>query len=346
MRVLFDTNIWSRLAERREAQDFHRLVRDSKLQVVVAPATLLELQRTARNANRTRQIRLICMSSWTRLRTEAAEEADELVGEIRRLRSQWLTNGSLAAFRRYELFWSKTIWERARRSLFDPKHPTMLRLDRDGESALATQRANQMTWRADGFNLDMHGISERLRSARATYDPRDEKRALADGWESNTWVDMWRVDTHGLFMHVLKAPMGKPLATYIDWLEPFVDLPEVRANVADFGRMLLYEADASGMRRSWIRWAVRFAQTAAKLESGNPRDEQLAAYLPDADLFISNDRRFCRVLEAVVASAPAPLADVRFAGITANTPNVTSALAFIVDTWRGNLPEKSPQESL
>ena len=185
------------------------------------PATLLELQRTARKADRTRQIRLICMSSWNRLRTEAAEQADELVGEIRRLRPQWLTSESLAAFRRYELFWSKTIWERARRGLFDPKHPTVLRLDRDVEGALAIQRANQLTWRADGFNLDMHGISERLRSARVTYDPRGENRALADGWESDTWVDMWRVDTHGLFMHILKAPMEKPFTTYVDWLEPF-----------------------------------------------------------------------------------------------------------------------------
>ena len=63
--------------------------------------------------------------------------------------------------------------------------------------------------------------------------------------------------------------------------------------------------------------------------------------------FISNDhRRFCRVLDAVVASAPAPLADVRFAGITANTPSVSSALGLIVDTWRGSLAGKYTGEDL
>jgi predicted nucleic acid-binding protein len=46
MRVLLDTNIWSRLADQRQQDSFVRLVRSMDFTVVVPPATLLEILRT------------------------------------------------------------------------------------------------------------------------------------------------------------------------------------------------------------------------------------------------------------------------------------------------------------
>jgi hypothetical protein len=241
------------------------------------------------------------------------------------------------------VFWSETIWERSRRESFDLQHPASLRTEHDAEAVLAVQRQNQEAWRAAGFNVDMHGMIERLRSARALYDPMREREALAEGWDSATSVEAWRDETLELYANVLKTPGREPYKTYVDWMAPFVDLAQIATERTDFGHMLLYEVDIAAMPRNWLRWAVRFAQTAAKLERGNPRDEQLAAYLPDADLFISNDRRFCRVLDAVVAAAPTSLADVRFAGITNDTAQLTPTLEAIIGSWSADHPASATE---
>ena len=43
MRLLLDTNVWSRLIDRGAGEDFYRYAKADKIEVVIAPATLLEL---------------------------------------------------------------------------------------------------------------------------------------------------------------------------------------------------------------------------------------------------------------------------------------------------------------
>jgi predicted nucleic acid-binding protein len=46
MRLLLDTNVWSRVVERAATEEFYRRMRQRRdIEIVVAPATLLELQR-------------------------------------------------------------------------------------------------------------------------------------------------------------------------------------------------------------------------------------------------------------------------------------------------------------
>ena len=86
--------------------------------------------------------------------------------------------------------------------------------------------------------------------------------------------------------------------------------------------MLLYDADPKRMGRNWIRWAVRFLQIAARVQLSNARDEQIASYMPDVDLFFTTDKTYFRILRAVTIAAPVPCArpqqiDPRAGSITA-----------------------------
>ena len=55
MRLLLDTNVWSRLIDRGAGEDFYRYARTDQIEVVIPPATLLELLRTPDKSNRRKQ---------------------------------------------------------------------------------------------------------------------------------------------------------------------------------------------------------------------------------------------------------------------------------------------------
>jgi 3'-phosphoadenosine 5'-phosphosulfate sulfotransferase len=209
--------------------------------------------------------------------------------------------------------------------------------ERDAATILKSQRLNQGSFRAAGYNIDTHGLARRLRESRGVYDP-SEPDPEAEGWESSEPVETSRLENQEFWLTTLRRRNDEPFKTSIDWMEPFLNIEAMVAAQRIFGRMWLYEIEAIKVPRNWLRWAVRFARTAAKLEVGNPRDEQLACYLPDTDLFITNDRRFMRILESVVEAAPTTVATVRHAGIKKETPSVTAAIEAIADTWTATQP--------
>ncbi len=59
--------------------------------------------------------------------------------------------------------------------------------------------------------------------------------------------------------------------------------------------------------RNWLRWAVRTVQLKFKLRESDGQDEQLAAYLPDCDVFLTEDQRFFLVLTEITRAAPASM---------------------------------------
>jgi hypothetical protein len=65
------------------------------------------------------------------------------------------------------------------------------------------------------------------------------------------------------------------------------------------------------MRRNWLRWAVNFVQTGFKVTPGNPADEQHGTYLLDADVYLSADATYIKVLQTVYEDAPFPMAEPR-----------------------------------
>jgi predicted nucleic acid-binding protein len=338
VRLLLDTNIWSRLVERGESEEFYQRMRQRRdIDILVAPATLLELQRDLDFERRRRAEMLVCEAKWTRLPTESRTAAEEVVAEVKRLRPEWIGDGPMGAYRRHAKFWATKIWDSSRRGHFDPRHPVRLRPERDEKLIFETQKFTQEQMRAAKFNIDTHGLASRLRESRATYDPEDPHWESL-GWESSDGVETWRLENAGVWTTTLRRPKDEPFKSSIDWMEPFLNIESMAADPKSMGHMWLYEVDRANVPVNWLRWAVRFAQTAAKLEPSGARDEQLAAYIPHADLFITNDRRFSRILEAVVEAAPTAVAAVRHAGIKRETPSATRAIEALVATWAADPP--------
>ena len=327
-RLMLDTNIWSRLAEQGEQYPLIKLVRDKQADVVMPPATLLEVLRTQDKQMRRAVTRLVCRNTWQRLKTEAQSEAAELVGEIRRLRPAWmLDQPNYRAIAEHEHFWRRDIYDLAR---VDSRRLLALNgvvgaSERKAISEL--QELQQKRFRADGVFRSPEEARDQLRTLVVHPDPRVLKRAEAEGWEPGTQVAPWRADLlsvlwNALVLDPVRTVITGQAATYADWVGAYVDLGAIRGSQRDFGHMLLYEVDEKRMPRAWLRQAVALLQHSMKLTPGNPVDAQLASYLVDAELFLTNDKRLARIIEAVrpsslTAYAAAAYSDIHGAGDSA-----------------------------
>lgn len=114
-----------------------------------------------------------------------------------------------------------------------------------------------------------------------------------EGMKGHLWVDRPDIDT-----------------TIADWLHPYLHLGSIKRDKDDFGRFWLSEVEASRMPRHWMRWAVQESQELAKVRDSDGRDCQLASYLFDADVFVTEDGGFFRALEHVKKSTPVPFAEL------------------------------------
>jgi hypothetical protein len=338
MRVMLDTNIWSRLADQALQYPFTRLVRKKDLEIVVPPATLLELARNPDREARKASVGLVCRKTWRRLKTEAESEAKELVAEIKRLRPDWiLTHPNYDIVHHLERFWLREIWDVASthaRLLFLADEQTKSAIERN--SILNLQRVQQGQWREEGIFRSLEEIQKDLRAsgAKPLPDQQHIRQAQAWGWEPGSLVERWRWETQVVFWDALtQAPIRASFTgehtTYADWVGAYVDLSVIRANHRNFGHMLLYEVLEERMPRAWLRWAVHFAQHATRLGSGNPVDVQLASYLVEADLFITNDKRLARIIETVRPSALTPCAAAVYADIWAADGNTVNAIDIV-----------------
>ncbi|MEV5730795.1 hypothetical protein AB0N50_34190 [Streptomyces pharetrae] len=95
---------------------------------------------------------------------------------------------------------------------------------------------------------------------------------------------------------------------------PLHSMPTV-AGAGSSGRTSIDEAR---MPRSWLRWVSGIALGEHKVTENTGRDNQLACYLPDCEVFLSEDRHFARTLQQVKESAPVPLPEIHWVGIKAS----------------------------
>jgi hypothetical protein len=117
-RILFDTNVWNYLADCVSVSDLKRAAKVGATRILVAPSTLYEALRVRNVETRFRRAALITNRAWTRLMPEAYSESQELLGEIKRLRPQWLkSGGNRQAVQRLRHDWGRTnagFWARVR----------------------------------------------------------------------------------------------------------------------------------------------------------------------------------------------------------------------------------------
>ncbi len=342
MRVLLDTNIWSRLADQRQQDPFVRLARETSLDVVVPPATLLEIIRSPdRTARRTR-LRLVCRTAWRHLKTEAESEAEELVGEIERLRPEWLLDQpNIGRITELERFWLERIWESARREHPDLIQQAQAKGAAERASFLKLQRGQQAQWREDGFLRSLEHLRKEIHTLRLGVgpDPAQVRNAERNGWKAGTLIEPWRYAVQVAYWDALAVAPGRAKrtgehTTYADWVGSYIDLDTIRRDRKGFGQLIFYEIAEAKMPRAWLRWAVDFAQHFVRIGVGNPVDAQLAPYLVEADFFMTNDRRLARIIEAVRPSAPSACAVGMYVDIKNADGSVFEAIKKLIGEMR------------
>ncbi|MFC4586013.1 hypothetical protein [Sphaerisporangium corydalis] len=311
MRVLLDTNVWSRLIDKGAGEDFYRYAKNANLDVLIAPATLMELLASPNPESRRMRVRVVCRSRWTRLPTEAESEANEVVSEIRRLRPAWLRpKPDLYRLAHLHELWQNVKWREARAA-----EPYLIEEATAGMDAyvrrmmILSQREQKRLREGTDYLTYPTDISKRLSEpVEVVPDRNPEKRMIALGWRRGTSCQGWRVQLAMVIDHALFGAGAHPGEPFADWIGIYVDLHKLRMQRRDLGSMLLYEVEPSAMKRNWLRWAVDFTQPAMRIGSGNPGDNQLSAYLFDADIFITADKRFAQILRELRPVSPVTFA--------------------------------------
>jgi hypothetical protein len=308
MRIQLDSNLWSRLADWGESQQFETWVRAHGLTVLAPPSILVEVLRTGNDRARDRIISVMTSGPREYLLPEARLEADEFVAMVRHYRPDWLRRFPRTdRLQALETFWTKRVWQHAKldsREIASRVSPPEIESQRI--RLLEVARDMRQTVRAQDVQPDVLEL---------VVDVSRSRTEAQEGWAGGQ-IEAWRFELDALFWYQLvTVPSRRAFAarvdtTYADWIDPWVKLATMTLDRSAYNRLWYYEVDRAILPRNWLRWAVRWAQTQMKITDGNPADEQHAAYLFDADVFFTADGRFARALEDVRAKSPAPFARV------------------------------------
>jgi hypothetical protein len=318
VRVLLDTNLWSRVGDEGSGRDLERLIEASAIEIVLPPSTLIEVVQLPVEEPRQRIIQVMASGRRRRLASEAEMEAREVVEEIRRHHPAWLRRfpdtGKVATLHG---FWTKKIW---REALIDASrlHEYQRGQSPTRDLLVGVQRAMRTEVIRTEFD------PRPLTAVMATPNPMATEDYLM-GWDGSP-AEAWRVAARDVLWHAVRiagrAPVTKEDTTYADWLGAYVDLVALRRDAHVFTSFWLHEVDVRQVPRQWLRWAVNTAQSMFKVTGGNPADEQHSSYLVDCDLFLTADSRYVEVLKVVREDAPFQMADAVKVGGPSNAPIV------------------------
>ncbi len=288
-RILLDSNVWRYIIDAGALPDLQRAARKSQHVIVASPAVLFEAARTDDRKLRDRLLTAMTNPAWKRLMPEAYWEAEELKGEVRRLRPEWLRpSPELTLFRRV-----KHDWVRAKGGVWD----------RIGQEAhLLQQHDAEMLDRA---REQAYALREDARNLKATWESTPLSKTLCKlsvenpGWDG-TPVEPWRIDAMNVFTVAINTE-GHPSN---DWLAGELDLQFMAFQSEQLTRFWLHEVDLLNMRRHWLRWAFEFLQRLRRVTDGTPVDAQLGTYLIDTDLFVSADKNLIWITSRCQSDAP------------------------------------------
>ncbi len=328
LRVILDTNVWAYIADADESDALEQLEERLAVRIVVPPSLLLEALRTPDAEIRHRIVHAMTRRGAERVHpsTEARQQVDEFVAEIRRLRPRWMRPfAHTADIAGFEKFWTKRIWQEAAR---DP--------DRSAAAYGSTpMNAEVQEW----LDVQVENKQAFARTGRPvleiepTVTLADQASDARLGWEGDR-LPFWRVHASWRWWIVVSGSGPRPSShqTFRDWLDPWVLRDVMKRDREGWNRLWFYELESSRMARTWITEILPWAQLMAKVGGGNPRDVQHAAYLFAADVFLTADRRLVNALELVRAWAPAPFAAVHRIGGPPASP--TDALAAVLAAER------------
>jgi len=294
-RALLDTNIWSYVVDSGLQGSLLRAASEGSYHVQIAPAVVFETLRLRDKALRAKRIQLMTNHRFIRLMPEAYSESVEILGEIRRLRPDWLREKPDKPFvDRLEKDWTRTrggFWVRCARNPDEVAHFVDF-VEGDLSQALRQQslQARKVLIGTDWKrNIAMDKTI-------ASFD------GPVPGWRGDS-VDMWRVYS----LTKLTYGLGRVGSPYRDWIAPFVEVDYGLLKSPAWGEFWLYLVDKIALPRQWLRWAHSYAQMFRKVTPGSAGDTQLFTYFVETDLIITADKALLEILDECRRYAPCAL---------------------------------------
>ncbi|RYE41364.1 MAG: hypothetical protein EOP24_37260 [Hyphomicrobiales bacterium] len=320
-RILLDTNLWSYLGDEDGGPGLTTALRDRGCEIVLAPSVLLEVLRSPHAESRRRIVETMIASKGKRLASEAELCAAQFVAVVKKLRPEWIrAMADTAKVDTYHKYWTKRVWRVASRDP-DHLHKQIAGLDSTESHLLTVQRQNRESVLNEKFNFEIDDLW-----AEPSIDwQKHDSESYMEGWDGSR-VPAWRIELCDYYWQFMTT-RGSIGQTERDWVGAYVDLRRATSDRANFTKMWIDEIDAAEVPRDWIRWAVRWVQSTMKITDGNPRDEQHSAYLVDADLCLSADRRFVGALQAIRRRAPVEFADLRLVKVDRSVSIVENIVA-------------------
>jgi hypothetical protein len=239
---------------------------------------------------------VMTLQCWTRLMPDAYDETVEVLGEVERLRPDWLRREAERPIWRANFDdWQATgdFWRRVRQQ----PEVVAAHLSSLGDSeVMATARAEAKQARSEGQSVGLKfDLIETAGSSGRFSEP-------VDGWNGDD-VDVWRLEALGW------ASISFESNPYAEWLMETLDLPAAGFPLGPgWVRFWLYDVRAERVPRWWIRSAWKMFQRTRTVTAGTPCDGQLSTYLYSCDVFLTCDRAFRDILDRCRRDSPAPMA--------------------------------------
>jgi hypothetical protein len=311
-RVLLDTNVWDYIIEANGVESLRKAAKTNHVAIVACPAVVYECLGVGDPDKRKRRAKALAREDWIRLMPEAFSEAEDVRREIERLRPEWLlASPDLRQWYRHRADWQGAFWWRVR----SQPHAVAAHIKVLGDDRLqqARQESKAARKQAESLQHTIHTFKwNRATSVFAVPTP---------GWDGHEF-EAWRGLSVSLWWRDLVLRQSQ---TTLEWLGPWLDLRAIRSDQSSWTRLWTREVDTSALPREWIRWAMAEAQATRATSSGTPGDNQLATYLIDVDVFVTNDKVLVDLTGAMRPHCPAPLAEAR------RSPAGGQALPFVLD---------------
>lgn len=304
-RVIIDTNLWSYVGDFGQADALRHVIEQTGFTILLPPSILMELLRNPHAESRRRHVAAIGAVRGQRMSSEAELCANDFIRMVKRCRPEWLRAiADMSSVDKFHRLWTRDVWRFAKDDP-DAAHE-MATEGYDPTAEITTiQKHNRKQMLTDNFASDYIGL---LRAGSP-----EAAQAHLPGWDGHK-VEAWRFDLASRYWFDMTTGRGTPgynglVQTNRDWIGSRVNMRQATSDSIGFVRLWFDEAQVDEVPRDWIRAALAYTQTTMKIGPGNARDEQHSAYLPDADTFLTADRRFATALHEVRRQAPFDFAE-------------------------------------
>jgi len=279
---------------------------------------LLEVLRSSDERSRIARVEAMLACNGQRLPSEAELSINDFINAVRRYRPQWFRpRVDMSSANHYRALWTEEVWELAR-----------------SDSATLHEWQNSLDPWAEALSIQIQKRNRRLLPKDYVPPPYSECKVQTAPyqrrWFGGTWdgtsTARWRVENGQRYWDDFRGQPGSNSDTMRDFLGAYLDFDAVLADADDFRRLWFDSITERDVRRDWLRGAVNYYQIPAKIQDSNARDEQHSAYLVDADLFLSADRRLIDLLGKIRDEAAFGFAEPRLVALGANNDWFVSIL--------------------